>query len=172
MFLIALLSVFSSSISIHGQSLYSLSCSNIEQKCLLYRIDIDLANERALSNEIAQWYQMNISDSFGSIAGFTNENSSYIIFSNNCQSRVNLLNIDHAFELPLSLNMPTPCTQPLHKFASRYLLGLGTISNGKGGSAPISLNVFDGISGQWHRGRNCQFRQEVYGYLSIITSTD
>ncbi|CAF1538244.1 unnamed protein product [Rotaria sordida] len=44
--------------------------------------------------------------------------------------------------------MKTPCTQPIHSLANRYLLAMGTIQNNVGGSFPVLLYVFDALSGQ------------------------
>ncbi|CAF3956890.1 unnamed protein product, partial [Rotaria sordida] len=105
---------------------------------------------RAISNEIANWHQSNIIDGFGSIAGFKNENTSYIIITTSCDSQANLINLNDLSQPPLSRTMKTSCTQPTHSLADRYLLALGTIHNDVGGSFPESLYVFDALSEQWN----------------------
>jgi hypothetical protein len=57
--------------------------------------------------------------------------------------------------------MKTPCTQPIHLLAGRYLLALGTIPNNVGGSSPVSLYEFDAISGRRIRGN-------VFVYSKLI----
>lgn len=126
-----------------GESLFSLSCSYHEQSCHLYRIDIDLVNDRATSHEIAIWFQSNITDGFGSMAAFKMNQTAFILFTTNCLSRAWLVNMNDVSALPMSLTMPTPCTQPMHGYANDSVLGLGTIPNEMGGSAPVSLNIFN-----------------------------
>jgi len=126
-----------------GESLFSLSCSNHEQSCHLYRIDIDLVNDQATSHEIATWLQSNITDGFGSMAAFKMNKTAFILFTTNCLSRAWLVNMNNISALPTSLTMPTPCTQPMHGYANDSVLGLGTMPNGMGGSAPVSLNIFN-----------------------------
>ncbi|CAF1430915.1 unnamed protein product [Rotaria sordida] len=137
-------------VNTNDDSLYSLACSNSNQTCILYKIDIDLSSGRAISNEIANWHQSNIIDGFGSIAGFKNENTSYIIITTSCDSQANLINLNDLSQPPLSRTMKTSCTQPIHSLADRYLLALGTIQNDVGGSFPESLYVFDALSEQWN----------------------
>ncbi|CAF4326656.1 unnamed protein product [Rotaria sp. Silwood2] len=134
-------------ISIHGESLFSLACSHDNETCTVYKIDIDLVDNRATSNQIAAWHQSNIDEGFGSIAGFKNEKIGYIVMTTNCNSQVNLINISDLSQPVSSIMMKTTCTQPIHSLKDRWLLALGTASNGIGGSYPVSLYIFDPISG-------------------------
>ncbi|CAF4184039.1 unnamed protein product [Rotaria sordida] len=65
-----------------------------------------------------------------------------------CDFQANLINVNHLSQPPLSRTMKTPCTQPIHSLANRYLLAMGTIQNNVGGSFPVLLYVFDALSGQ------------------------
>ncbi|CAF4978957.1 unnamed protein product [Rotaria sp. Silwood1] len=138
-------------ISIHGESLFSLACSHGNETCTLYKIDIDLVGGRAISNQIAEWHQSNVVDGFGSIAGFKNGKIGYIVMTTNCDSQANLINISDLSQSVSSIMMKTSCTQPIHSMANRWLLALGTASNGVGGSYPVSLYIFDPISGLSNR---------------------
>lgn len=133
--------------SAKNESLFSLACSNAVQVCSLYKIDIDQSSGRAISNAIIKWNQANIDDGFGSVAGFKNGKLSYIVFTTDCNNHAHLINITNLPELPSLINMKTFCTQPIHSLTGRYLLALGTTSNKVGGSSPVSLYVFDAISG-------------------------
>ncbi|CAF3892409.1 unnamed protein product [Rotaria sordida] len=138
-------------LSASGESLFSLACSQANQTCTLYRIDIDQSGGRAISNEIAQWHQLNVIDGFGSVAGFKNTNTPLIIMTTACDSHANLINLNQVSQSLVPVMMKTSCTQPMHPLGSRYVLGLGTMPNGVGGSYPISLYVFDAISGEWNQ---------------------
>ncbi|CAF0984279.1 unnamed protein product [Rotaria sp. Silwood1] len=137
-------------VNTNDDALYSFACSNSNQTCILYKIDIDLSSGHAISNEIANWHQSNIIDGFGSVAEFNNENTPYIILTTNCDSQANLINVNDLSQPPLSRTMKTSCTQPIHSLSDRYLLALGTVQNEVGGSFPVSLYVFDALSGQWN----------------------
>jgi hypothetical protein len=138
---------------INGELLFSLACSNADQTCTLYKINIDQASSLAVSNEITKWKQANITDSFGSMTGFKNGKIPYIVLTNDCNHHAYLVNLTNLAQSPSSINMKTFCTQPIHLLAGRYLLALGTISNDQGGSSPVSLYEFDAISGHYIRGK-------------------
>ncbi len=140
-------------IGINGESLFSIACSNDDQTCTLYKITIDQPSNLAVSNEITKWRQANITDKFGSVVGFKNVKMQYIILTDDCNHHAYLINLTNPTQSPTSLDMKTPCTQPIHVLAGRYLLALGTISNGEGGSSPTSLYEFDPISGHILRGK-------------------
>ena len=139
--------------SVKSESLFSLACHHVNQVCSLYKIDIDQSSGRAVSNAINKWNQANIADGFGSVTGFKNGKMPYIVFTANCNNHVQLINITNLPELPSLITMKTFCSQPIHSLAGRYLLALGTISNNVGGSSPVSLYVFDAISGYQTRGK-------------------
>ncbi|CAF3944713.1 unnamed protein product [Rotaria sordida] len=122
------------------------SCSHDNETCTLYKIDIDLVGGRATSNQIAEWHQSNVVESFGSVAGFKNGKTGYIVMTTNCNSQANLINISNLSQPISSIMMKTSCTQPIHALSGRWLLALGTASNGVGGSYPVSLYIFDPIS--------------------------
>jgi hypothetical protein len=139
--------------SINGESLFSLDCSNADQTCSLYKIAIDQSSSLAVSNEIIKWKQTRITDGFGAVTGFKNGKIPYIFLTDNCNHQAYLINVTNLTQSPSSINMKTPCTQPIHLLAGRYLLALGTISNDVGGSSPVSLYEFDPISGHYIRGK-------------------
>jgi hypothetical protein len=139
--------------SAKSESLFSLACYHANQVCSLYKIDIDKSSGRVVSNAITKWIQANITDGFGSVAGFKNGKMPYIVFTADCNSHAHLININNLPESPSSVTMKTFCTQPIHSLAGRYLLALGTTSNNVGGSSPVSLYVFDAISGYRARGK-------------------
>jgi hypothetical protein len=139
--------------SINGELLFSLACTNADQTCILYKINIDQSSNLAVSNEIAKLEQTRITDRFGSVAGFKNGKMPYIVLTNNCNQVAYLINITNLAQTPSSITMKTPCTQPIHLLAGRYLLALGTNPNNVGGSTPGSLYEFDAISGRRIRGK-------------------
>lgn len=149
-------------IGTRGESLFSVACSQTDQQCVLFKIDIDHTSDRAISNEITRWSQANIGDHFGSVAGFQNGNSLYIVMTNNCDGQAYLINITDLSHPPPALLMKTSCTQPMYPIANRYLLALGTEPNHVGGSSPVSLYAFDGISGHFTQGRHFPVVQASY----------
>ena len=140
-------------VNTNGESLYSLACSQTDKMCLLYKIDIDQPSNRAISNEVAKWNDITVTDSFGSVTAFKNGNMPYIVMTTDCDYHAYLINITNLTHSPSSITMKTSCTQPMHSLADRYSLALGTISNNMGGSSPVSLYVFDAISGHSTRGK-------------------
>ena len=139
-------------VSANNESLFSLACSHVDKTCSLYKIDINQSSDHAVSNEVAKWNQTNVADSFGSVAGFKNANMQYIVMTTDCDNHSYLINITNPAPAPSSIMMKTSCTQPIHSLTDRSLLALGTISNGVGGSSPVSLYEFDAISGHLNRG--------------------
>ena len=137
--------LFQCLLPLDGESLFSLSCSNHQQSCHLYQIDIDLVNQRAISHEIAQWFQSTITDGFGSMAAFKINQTSSILFTNNCQSQAWLFNVDNHSVSPTIVDMPTLCTQPMHGYANHSVVSLGTVPNGRGGSTPVTFNIFNRV---------------------------
>ena len=140
-------------VSTNDESLFSLACSYVDKTCSLYKIDIDQLNERAVSNVIATWNQKNVTDSFGSMGGFKDGNMQYIVMTTDCDSHGFLINITNLSQSPSSITMKTSCTQSIHSLDDRYLLALGTTPNNMGGSSPVSLYAFNGMSGYLDRGK-------------------
>lgn len=153
MYSLIILFISCTTAAIYEESLYSLACSQVDQTCSLYKIDIDRLNNYAFSNELVKWNKLSIADSFGSVAAFKDGNMSYIILTTDCSYKTYLINITSLNYTMSSKPTKTPCAQPLHSLASRYLLVLGTISNNVGGSYPESLYIFDAISGHWTNGK-------------------
>ena len=140
--------------STDGESLFSLGCSSTNNVCYLYKIDIDQSSGRAVSNEITQWYQKNVANSFGSIAGFNQKNLPYIIFTTACDHQAYLINITDVHRSPSPIGMKTACTQPLHTLPNGHLLVLATTQNNNRSSSPQALSLYDAISGYWIRGKS------------------
>ncbi|UJR07180.1 hypothetical protein I4U23_011468 [Adineta vaga] len=135
-------------IEIHSERLFSINCSSTNKICQLFQIDIDQLNNRALSNQINQWDQINIQQNFGSIASFEKNQKLFIFITNNCDNQGYLINITDLSYSPSIISMKTSCSQPIHSFNHQYLLILGTKSNNQGGSSPFSLYLLDPITGQ------------------------
>ncbi|CAF2033075.1 unnamed protein product [Rotaria magnacalcarata] len=77
----------------YDASLFLAACDHIDRPCFLYKIDIDLLNSHAISNEIMQWYPINVADRFGSVVGFKDQSIPCIMLTTDCDYHAYLINI-------------------------------------------------------------------------------